>query len=219
MAGGTCRTKTSTGGTWLAGTRRRARGARAEPDGWPDDSAPLLRILQGSGRCQGTPDPIPDPIPTSINIIYRSRDRFAFENHRLTLAPDPAGSGTGSASKMSSDPSDPLGSAKDEGTRRTGSASKRSPDPPDPLGFAEGWEAQRSRAPSKRSPDPPDPLGFAEGWEAQRNCAASKPSPVPRAPLGLAHDQYAGGPLRYAVKKGFVRACSYVGSKQTLIKL
>ena len=26
-------------------------------------------------------------------------------------------------------------------------------------------------------------------------------------PSGLAHDQYAGGPLRYAVKKGFVRAC------------
>ena len=62
--------------------------------------------------------------PTSISIIYRSRDSFAFGNHRLTLAPDPAGSGTGSASKMSSDPSDPLGSAKDEGTRRTGSASK-----------------------------------------------------------------------------------------------
>ena len=215
MAGGTCRPGQDEHGPKLTdrneevGPRRRAtsRGAKLrrgnltqEPQrkergvsrlacDWssfvcvgPTDPPPLPRILQGPGRRQGAPDPVPDPIPTSISIIYRSRDSFAFGNHRLTLAPDPAGSGTGSASKMSSDPSDPLGSAKDEGTRRTGSA-------------------------SKRSPDPPDPLGFAEGWEAQRSCAASKLSPVPRAPLGLAHDQYAGGPLRYAVKKGFVRAC------------
>ena len=33
-------------------------------------------------------------------VLYKSRDRFAFENHRLTLAPDPTGSGTCSASKM-----------------------------------------------------------------------------------------------------------------------
>ena len=149
------------------------------------DPPPPLRILQEQHGGPGAPGSDPS-IPPSISIIYRSRDRFAFAKHHITLATDPGGSGVGSASKMLPAAMDPLRLAALGKPQGVGSASKMSPAAMDPLRVTALGQPQGVGSASKTSLPPPDPLALVEVADAPRTGSVAKrllppPDPLPSA--------------------------------------